>query len=37
LVEFGNDFISSRPTWSRHPAKRSTTWPLFETRTERAS
>lgn len=32
LVEFGNAFISRRPTWSRQPAKRSTAWPLFEAR-----
>lgn len=30
FVEFGMDFISNSPTWSKQPAKRSITWPLFD-------
>jgi hypothetical protein len=37
LVELGNDFISSKPTWSRHPANKSTACPLFEARLARPS
>lgn len=37
LVELGNDFISSRPTWSRQPANKSTAWPLLEARLAKPS
>jgi hypothetical protein len=37
FVLFGSPFISSSPVWSRQPANRSTTCPLFDTRFDRAS
>jgi len=31
FVGLGNDFISSKPTWSKQPANKSTAWPLLDT------